>query len=114
MHKRSFLKNIAIALPAISLAYILLSSCGDKPPSDFSRKMLIGIIRAGVSGLNSALLVNNFNKYEIYVLEVTDRIGGRVFSADSNNSISSKPLEDGPDLIYGNDNAWYEIVKSVA
>lgn len=109
MHRRSFIKNIAIALPAISLADILLSSC--KPPRDEKDPIKrIGIIGAGVSGLNAAFLLNNLNKYEIEVLEATDNIGGRVRS-QLDESISSREIELGSDIVYGNDNAWYNIVK---
>ncbi len=110
MHRRSFIKNIAIALPAISLADILLSSCCKKPIEPDKKTTRIGIIGAGVSGLNAALLLHNLDKYEIEILEAADDIGGRVLSKEDKD-FSLKSIELGADTVFGNDNAWYNIVK---
>jgi monoamine oxidase len=105
--RRNFLKNVGLALPVISLAEVLLSSCNRK--EDMEGRKKIGIIGAGISGLNAALLLHNYNKYDIQVLEASDYIGGRIQSADQ--AFNTCNIELGASDIYGR-NSWYDIVQS--
>ncbi len=105
--RRDFIKNLGMALPAISLAELLLSSCRpEKNPG--TDKKTIGIIGAGVSGLHAALLLNQYGRYHIEILEASDQIGGRVQSSEY--AFNTCNIELGAGKIYGR-NSWYDIVK---
>lgn len=109
--RRSFIKNMAFALPAISLAEILLSSSCVKS-SEISHIKRIGIIGAGISGLQAAYLLKLQNKFEIEILEASDAIGGRIQSLNNTSFSSNTNIELGADVAYGNqNNAWYDIIK---
>jgi len=58
-----------------------LGSC--TPPSKSGLDADVLIIGAGLSGLNAALLIDQFG-YKVKVIEATDRLGGRVHTADKN------------------------------
>jgi monoamine oxidase len=109
--RRSFIKNIAFALPAISLAEILLSTSCSKSV-DHSHIKRIGIIGAGISGLQAAYLLKQYNKFEIEILEASDVIGGRIQSFANSNFSSNNNIELGAQVAYGQqNNAWYDIIR---
>lgn len=109
--RRSFIKNIAFALPAISLAEILLSSSCSKSV-ETSHVKRIGIIGAGISGLHAAYLLKQQNKFEIEILEAGDTIGGRIQSFANTSFSSNNNIELGADVAYGHqNNAWFDVIK---
>src|SRR5688572_8394893 len=104
--RRDFIKNAALALPAFSLASVLLSSCNKKENNGPRKK--IGIIGAGISGLHAAYLLHNYDQYDIEVLEAGDTIGGRIQSSEY--AFNTCNIELGASTIYGK-NSWFDIVK---
>lgn len=106
--RRHFIRNMGMALPVFSLSQFLLSSCSKNENIDPNKKR-IGIIGAGISGLHAAMLLNQYNKYDIEVLEASDRIGGRINSKDY--AFNTCNVELGASSIYGSNNSWYDISK---
>lgn len=101
---------MSMALPAMSLAQLFLSSCSDTPTNDDVKNPVkrIGIIGAGVAGLNSAFLLNQDSNLQIQVLEASDSTGGRILS---NNTIESgHNIEFGANQIFGNNNSFFNMV----
>lgn len=110
--RRTFIRNLALAIPAYSFASVLLSSCGTKENSPRKKHQKIGIIGAGISGLHAAWLLQTEYGLDVEILEASDKIGGRILSAE--NVFSMGNVELGADEIYGSDNLWYQTVKSVS
>ncbi len=106
--RRDFIKNVTLALPAFSLAQVLLTSCNRKDKETGTDRKKIGIIGAGISGLHAALLLNSYNQYDIEILEAGDKIGGRIQSVEY--AFNTCNIELGASNIYGH-NSWYDIVK---
>ena len=106
--RRSFIKNIALAIPAMSMASVMLSSCSKKDELPRKTRKRIGIIGAGISGLHAAMLLHENPQFDIEILEAGDRIGGRIHSMD--NAFGMGNVELGASEIYGTNNAWYGIV----
>jgi monoamine oxidase len=107
--RRSFIKNIALAIPAMSMASVMLSSCSKKDELPRKTRKRIGIIGAGISGLHAAMLLHENPQFDIEILEAGDRIGGRIHSMD--NAFGMGNVELGASEIYGTNNAWYGIVN---
>ncbi len=109
--RRSFIKNIAFALPALSLAEILLASSCSKS-ADKKHVKRIGIIGAGISGLQVAYLLKLQNQFDLEILEASDNIGGRIQSLNNNQFSSANNIELGAQFAYGNtNNAWYDMIS---
>jgi monoamine oxidase len=104
--RREFIKNVGLALPAISLAQLLLDSCTPKEKPAIKKK--VGIIGAGISGLHAAFLLHQSGQYDIEILEASDEIGGRIQSCEY--AFNTCNLELGASNIYGR-NSWFDIVK---
>lgn len=99
---------MTMALPAMSLAQLFLSSCNEKPPkNDLTLPKRIGIIGAGIAGLNSAFLLNQDSNLSIQVLEANDYTGGRIFS--NNTFESGYNIELGANQIFGNNNSFFNL-----
>lgn len=107
--RRAFIRNIGLALPAFTLAGSLLSSCGNKQVESPKKRIKIGIIGAGISGLHAAYLLHLDQRYEIEILEASDRIGGRIRS--DKQLFGLCPVEIGASNIYGNGGEWYNIAS---
>lgn len=73
--RRDFVKKAGLLSIPIGLG---LYGCQDK--SGGAAEIDIAIIGAGLSGLNAALTLQSFG-YKSTIIEATDRIGGRVFTA---------------------------------
>lgn len=107
--RRSFIKNIALAIPAMSMASVMLSSCSKKDELPRKTRKRIGIIGAGISGLHAAMLLHENPQFDIEILEAGDRIGGRIHSMD--NAFGMGNVELGASEIYGSNNTWFGIVN---
>lgn len=107
--RRSFIKNVALAIPVFSLSGMLLSSCGKNDDLKRKTRKKIGIIGAGISGLHAAMLLHSNQEFEVEILEASDRIGGRIYSIE--NAFGMGSIEMGASDIYGSNNAWFEMVK---
>ena len=107
--RRSFIKNLALAIPAMSMASVMLSSCSKRDELPRKTRKRIGIIGAGVSGLHAAMLLHENPNFDIEILEAGDRIGGRIHSMD--NAFGMGSVELGASEIYGTNNAWFGIVN---
>src|SRR6187402_2529803 len=108
--RRQFIKNIALALPAISLAEFMFTSCN--PVVNAPHVKRVGIIGAGVAGLNAALLLKQTKKCTIEILEASDWVGGRILSLTNTNFSSNNNIELGADVAIGADNnAWLTIIE---
>lgn len=107
--RRAFIKNIGLALPAFTLAGSLLTSCGSKKGESPNKRIKIGIIGAGISGLHAAYLLHFDQHYEIEVLEASDRIGGRIQSEKSLFGLC--PAEIGASNIYTRGGEWYNAAS---
>lgn len=108
LNRRHFIKNVGMAIPVFSLSQFLLASCSKLEKNEPGKKR-IGIIGAGISGLHAAMLLNQYNKYDIEILEASDRIGGRIYSKDY--AFNTCNVELGASGIYGSNNSWYDIAK---
>ena len=73
--RREFLKRSGLLATGLALGY---SSCKSDKGGVLEADVVI--IGAGLSGLNAALLLQDFG-FSSIILEATDRIGGRVFTA---------------------------------
>ncbi|MFM6983363.1 MAG: FAD-dependent oxidoreductase, partial [Chitinophagaceae bacterium] len=107
--RRSFIKNIALAIPAMSMASVMLSSCSKRDELPRKTRKRIGIIGAGISGLHAAMLLHENPQFDIEILEAGDRIGGRIHSMD--NAFGMGSVELGASEIYGTNNAWFGVVN---
>lgn len=96
-----------MALPAFSLAGFLLSSCNKQEPKPVSKSKKIGIIGAGIAGLQAAKLLYE-QGFEVEILEAGDRIGGRIHSDDYTFGLYNTEL--GASTAIGSNNAWYQMV----
>lgn len=72
-------------LPALAAMLVLIGACSDNnteiqdaPSTDIDTVIVIG---AGLSGLNSALLLEE-QGYKVTVLEAKNRVGGRIYTLD--------------------------------
>ncbi len=110
--RRTFIRNIALAIPAYSFAGTLLSSCGTNEKHIKKSGLKIGIIGAGISGLHAAYMLQNEYGYEVEILEASDAIGGRIQSVD--NLFDMGMVELGAAEIIGNSNIWHQTVKQHA
>jgi len=75
--RREMIKKSALVLATVPF-YFGLNSCINTGKKSFDADVLV--IGAGLSGLNAALLLEEAG-YKVKIIEATDRIGGRVFSA---------------------------------
>ena len=105
--RRQFIALSAMALPALSLASMLLSACG-KAVETPGTKPRIGIIGAGLAGLQAAKVLAEQMPCEIEILEAGDRIGGRVHTLD--NVFGAFDLELGAAATYGV-NAFSQLIQ---
>jgi monoamine oxidase len=108
--RRDFIKTAAMALPAMSFASILLSSCSKSEIIVPKNKLRVGIIGAGISGLETAKILFNQKQFEIEILEASDKIGGRINLRKS--VFGSNDIEMGATAAYGNQNQWYSILRT--
>lgn len=108
--RRAFLRNVILALPAYSMAGMLLSSCGKEESSIQSKRKKIGILGAGVSGLHAALLLNRDANCDIEILEASDRIGGRISSEHQLFGLCD--AENGASRIYGATHPLYSFLNN--
>ncbi len=99
-----------MALPAMSLAQIFLSSCDNTPQNKDETNLpkRVGIIGAGISGLNSAFLLSQNLNLSLQVLEASDLTGGRILS--NNTFESGYNIEVGANQIFGNNNSFFNLV----
>lgn len=104
LSRRHFVKQTAMALPALSLASLLFSSCRKQFIEPTKSKPKIGIIGAGVAGLQAAKLLAEQYNYEVEILEAGDRVGGRILSVE--NAFDKYDLELGADAMFDQNNAW--------
>ena len=70
-------KSAIVASPV----FLGLGSCNSTKPQTMDADVIV--IGAGLSGLNAALLLEKYGFF-VKIVEATDRIGGRVFTADKN------------------------------
>ena len=105
--RRQFIAQTAMALPALSLASMLLSACG-KAVEQPALKPRIGIVGAGLAGLQAAKVLAEQLPCEIDILEAGDRIGGRVLTAF--NVFGAFDVEMGAAATYG-DNAFSRLIQ---
>lgn len=110
--RRTFIRNLALAIPAYSFAGVLLSSCGTNEKQLKKSKLKIGVIGAGISGLHAAWLLQNEYGYEVEILEASDKIGGRIQSVHDIFGMGSAEL--GANEIYGQNHDWYKAVQAQA
>ncbi len=108
--RRQFIKTAALALPAMSLASILLSSCSKSEIIAPKKKLKVGIIGAGISGLETAKILFDQKQFEIELLEASDNIGGRINLSES--VFGSYNIEMGADSSYGDQNKWYNMLRT--
>lgn len=101
---------MSMALPAMSLAQIFLSSCDNTPQTKDETNLpkRVGIIGAGISGLNSAFLLSQNLNLSLQVLEASDLTGGRILS--NNTFESGYNIEVGANQIFGNNNSFFNLV----
>ena len=116
--RRDFLKQLAWTLPA---SYILpyLTSCSPEhslfPKSQYTGK--VAVIGAGVAGLHATAVLAKHD-VDVTLYEATSRLGGRIKSEFPNlpdtpdSLLIDGPIELGADLIHGNDNHFYDNVRS--
>ena len=107
--RREFIKIAALALPAMSLASLLLSSCSKSELISPVKKPKIGIIGAGISGLQVAKILFEQHQYEVEILEASDKIGGRINLSDE--IFGQYKVEMGADSAYGTNNSWYNLLR---
>jgi monoamine oxidase len=108
LSRRHFLKNTVLAIPAYSLAGFLLSSCGKQNISPRQNGKKIGIIGAGIAGLQAAKNLYE-NQYEVEILEASDRIGGRIQT--NSEKLNGYQIELGADSVYGEQNKWFQMLQ---
>jgi len=108
--RRDFIKTAAMALPAMSFASILLSSCSKSEIIAPKKKLRVGIIGAGISGLETAKILFDQKQFEIEILEASDRIGGRISLSES--VLGSNNIEMGANAAYGDQNKWYNMLRT--
>jgi monoamine oxidase len=108
--RRAFLRNVILAIPAYSMAGMLLSSCGKEESNTKSKRKKIGILGAGVSGLHAALLLHNHQSYDIEILEASDRIGGRILSQE--NLFGLCDVENGASHLFGQSHPFYNTLSN--
>lgn len=107
--RRTFIRNLALAIPAYSLCSVLLSSCGKQELPGKKGGLKIGIIGAGVSGLHAAWMLKQQYGYDVEILEASDKVGGRIQSMD--DLFGMGKVELGASEIFGQGNIWYDTVK---
>ncbi|MEZ4805602.1 MAG: NAD(P)/FAD-dependent oxidoreductase [Bacteroidia bacterium] len=108
LSRRHFLKNTVLAIPAYSLAGFLLSSCGKQIISPRQNGKKIGIIGAGIAGLQAAKNLYE-QQYEVEIIEASDRIGGRIFT--DSDKMQGFHVELGADSVYGEQNKWFQLLQ---
>ena len=108
--RRDFIKTAAMALPAMSFASILLSSCSKSEIIAPRKKLRVGIIGGGISGLETAKILFDQKQFEIEILEASDRIGGRISLSES--VLGSNNIEMGANAAYGDQNKWYNMLRT--
>ena len=116
--RRDFLKQLALALPA---SYVLpyLTSCSTEdslfPKGQYKGK--VAVIGAGVAGLHATAVLRQHD-VDVTLYEAENRIGGRIKSefphlpGAQETLLIDGPIELGADLIHGNDNHFYDNVRS--
>lgn len=108
--RREFIKITAMALPAMSLASILLSSCSKSEIIAPRKKLRVGIIGAGISGLQTAKILFEQNQFEVEILEAGDKIGGRI---NLNEQVfGTYNIEMGASAAYGDQNQWCSMLRT--
>lgn len=110
LSRRHFIKQTALAIPAMSLAGFLLSSCRKQIVEPSGKRPKVGIIGAGIAGLHAAKVLALKYHCEVEILEAGDRVGGRIQSYE--NAFGAFDVELGANAIYGQNNAWYDMVRS--
>ncbi len=71
-------------------------------------KRKVIIVGGGVAGLFAARELSK-NKYDVTILEATDRIGGRIHTI--RNSLFTQPVEKGVEFVHGNLPLTIELLK---
>ena len=72
------------------------------------QKRNVVIVGAGMAGISAARTINEDDRFNVTILEASNRIGGRVFSS----AIDGTPVELGATYIHGTaDNVIYELSK---
>jgi monoamine oxidase len=108
--RREFIKTAAMALPAMSLASILLSSCSKSEIIAPKKKPRVGIIGAGISGLQTAKILFEQNQFEVEILEAGDKIGGRINLSEK--VFGTCNIEMGASAAYGDQNQWFNMLRT--
>ena len=71
-------------------------------------KLNVVVVGAGIAGIAAARTVHSDERFNVKILEASDRIGGRIFSS----VIDGMPVELGATYIHGTvDNVIYELSK---
>ena len=116
--RRTFLKQLAWTLPAsCALPYLTSCSTDDSLFPIGQYKGRVGVIGAGVAGLQAAAVLARHD-VDVTLYEATNRIGGRIKSEFPNlpgtagTLLIDGPIELGADIIHGNDNHFYDNVRS--
>lgn len=108
--RREFIKNVALAIPAFSLAEFMFSSCN--PAATAPHVKRVGIIGAGVAGLNAAMILKQTKRCSVEILEAGDWVGGRILTCQNSAFSGNGNVELGADMAWGADNnAWLNIIE---
>lgn len=120
--RRDFLKQLAWGVPAGYLLSTYLFSC--KPERSLfgtqSYKGRVAVIGAGIAGLHAASVLQKHGA-EVHLYEASHRIGGRIKTQALRLSVNGipdeklligEPLELGADIIYGDNNLFYDSARS--
>ncbi|MCB1144365.1 MAG: FAD-dependent oxidoreductase [Leptospiraceae bacterium] len=103
LSRRNFLRGVL----ASSSLLLFNTSIYSETQKKSSKKLKIGIIGAGVSGLVASYKLNRAGMDSI-LFEAGASYGGRL---KSNLTLSDFPIELGAEFIHGNHSSHYEIVK---
>lgn len=125
MKRRNALKNLGLGLSAGLIMPTFLASCKkDDPGPEVSFDGKVAIIGSGAAGMYAADILSA-KGIEVYILEATNEIGGRIRSLRNQTNYqevygqdkpfefsADYPIELGAELFYGSDSIWGKSVQN--